>query len=176
MFLVERKLEARIQELAQYRYRDGIEIGQFSTIEDEGVVGTYPPIEKGESTLQLRDQWTGRDRYLWLHADVQLPTEWANRKVVGLFDFGRTGGGNNSGFESLLFLNGNPYQGVDSNHQEVFFPPTEIGNTVQLDFRLWSGLEGGGEPKEQIYTLEMAQLAWLDEAIDDLYYTSLAAW
>ncbi|MFU2018354.1 alpha-mannosidase [Peribacillus butanolivorans] len=176
MFLVERKLEARIQELAQYRYRDGIEIGQFSTIEDEGVVGTYPPIEKGESTLQLRDQWTGRDRYLWLHADVQLPTEWANRKVVGLFDFGRTGGGNNSGFESLLFLNGNPYQGVDSNHQEVFFPPTEIGNTVQLDFRLWSGLEGGGEPKEQIYTLEMAQLAWLDEAVDDLYYTSLAAW
>ena len=102
MFLVERKLEARIQELAQYRYRDGIEIGQFSTIEDEGVVGTYPPIEKGESTLQLRDQWKGRDRYLWLHADVQLPTEWADRKVVGLFDFGRTGGGNNSGFESLL--------------------------------------------------------------------------
>ncbi|PJN89374.1 alpha-mannosidase [Bacillus sp. mrc49] len=176
MFLVERKLEARIQEMAQYRYRDGIEIGQFSTTEDEGAVGAYPPMKKGESTLQLRDQWKGRDRYLWLHADVKLPTEWADRKVVGLFDFGRTGGGNNSGFESLLFLNGNPYQGVDSNHQEVFFPTADIGNTVQLDFRLWSGLEGGGEPKEQMYTLEMAQLAWLDEAVDDLYYTSLAAW
>ncbi|MCM3654971.1 alpha-mannosidase [Metabacillus litoralis] len=176
MFLVERKLEARIQELAQYRYRDGIEIGQFCTIEDEGEVGTYPPKEMGESTLQIRDQWTGRDRYLWLHADVQIPAEWTDRKVVGLFDFGRTGGGNNSGFESLLYLNGNPYQGVDSNHQEVFFPPTEIGSTVQLDFRLWSGLEGGGEPREQTYTLEVAQVAWLDEAVDDLYYTSLAAW
>ncbi|MFC0272681.1 alpha-mannosidase [Metabacillus herbersteinensis] len=176
MFLVERKLEARIQELAQYRYRDGIEIGEYHAIEDEGLIGTYPPIEKGESTLQIGDQWTGRDRYLWLHADVKLPSAWKGKKVVGLFDFGRTGGGNNSGFESLLFLNGKPYQGVDSNHQEVFLPSDETGSTFKLDFRLWSGLEGGGEPREQTYTLEMSKLAWLDDAVDDLYYTSLAAW
>lgn len=176
MFLLERKLEARIQELELYRYRDPIEIDQFHASEDAGMVGTYPPINKGESTLKIGDQWTGRDRYLWLHAEVQLPTKWKNRRVVGLFDFGRTGGGNNSGFESLLFLNGKPYQGVDSNHKEVFFIPSEIGNTVQLDFRLWSGLEGGGEPRDQTYTLEMSKLAWLDDAVDDLYYTSLAAW
>lgn len=48
MFLVERKLEARIQEMAQYRYRDGIEIGQFSTTEDDGAVGAYPPMVKGK--------------------------------------------------------------------------------------------------------------------------------
>ncbi|MCH1625217.1 alpha-mannosidase [Fredinandcohnia quinoae] len=176
MFLMDRKLEARVQELAQYRYRDGIEILAFLTTEDEGLVGTYPPEVKGDSKLQQGDQWTGRDRYLWLHAAVQIPAQWKDQKVVGLFDFGRTGGGNNSGFESLLFLNGKPFQGVDSNHQEVFFPPATVGSTVQLDFRLWSGLEGGGEPREQTYTLETSRLCWLDEAVDDLYYTSLAAW
>ncbi|MCC9085648.1 hypothetical protein LOS25_15700 [Enterococcus faecium] len=34
-------------------------------------------------------------------------------------NFGHTGGGYNSGFESLMFINGKPYQGVDSNHKEV---------------------------------------------------------
>ena len=31
-----------------------------------------------------------------------------------------TGGGNNTGFESLLFVNGEQYQAVDANHKEVF--------------------------------------------------------
>ncbi|WP_449621788.1 alpha-mannosidase [Robertmurraya sp. Marseille-Q9965] len=176
MFLTERKLEARIQELAGFRYRDVIQLHEFQAMEDKGEVGTYPPTSMDGYFLKQGDQWRGRDRYLWLHKTVEIPAEWKGKKVVGLFDFGRTGGGNNSGFESLLFVNHQPYQGVDSNHQEVFFNVEEIGKTVELHFRLWSGLEGGGEPREQIYTLETSQLSWLDEAVDDLYYTSLAAW
>lgn len=176
MFLTERKLEARIQELAGFRYRDVIQLHEFQAMEDKGEVGTYPPTSMDGYFLKQGDQWRGRDRYLWLHKTVEIPAEWQGKKVVGLFDFGRTGGGNNSGFESLLFVNHQPYQGVDSNHQEVFFNVEEIGKTVELHFRLWSGLEGGGDPREQIYTLETSQLSWLDEAVDDLYYTSLAAW
>ncbi|MFT4414800.1 alpha-mannosidase [Fredinandcohnia humi] len=176
MFLTERKLETRIQELAVYRYRDAIQLHQFQAMEDEGEVGTYPPETMDGYTLKQGDQWRGRDRYLWLHTMIEIPAEWKGKKVVGLFDFGRTGGGNNSGFESLLFVNHKPYQGVDSNHQEVFFKEEDIGKKVDLHFRLWSGLEGGGEPREQIYTLETSQLSWLDEAVDDLYYTSLATW
>ncbi|MBM7585599.1 alpha-mannosidase [Bacillus pakistanensis] len=174
MFLTERKFEARINELANYRYRDAIKINRFSCSEDNGEIGTYPFEFGGGHVMNIGDKWKGRDLYLWLHADVTIPMEWQGRKVVGLFDFGRTGGGNNSGFESLLFVNGDPYQGVDSNHQEVFFQEEFSGKKVSLDFRLWSGLEGGGEPREQEYTLETSQLAWLDEAVDDLYFSSLA--
>jgi alpha-mannosidase len=176
MFLTERKLEARIQELSAYRYRDAIQLHQFQAMEDEGAIGTYPPKSMDGYILKQGDQWRGRDRYLWLHTTCKIPAKWQGKKVVGLFDFGRTGGGNNSGFESLLFVNHKPYQGVDSNHQEVFFKEEESGKAVELHFRLWSGLEGGGEPREQIYTLETSQICWLDEAVDDLYYTSLAAW
>ena len=45
--------------------------------------------------------------------------------MVGLFNFGETGGGYNSGFESLLYVDGHPYQGVDTNHNEVFFQGKE---------------------------------------------------
>ncbi|MCP3740021.1 alpha-mannosidase [Rossellomorea sp. BNER] len=174
MFLTERKFEARINELSNYRYRDAIKINRFFCSEDNGEIGTYPYEFDDSQVMNLGEKWKGRDLYLWLHADVTIPLEWQGRKVVGLFDFGRTGGGNNSGFESLLFVNGDPYQGVDSNHQEVFFQEELSGEKVSLDFRLWSGLEGGGEPREQEYTLETSQLAWLDESVDDLYFSSLA--
>ena len=65
-----------------------------------------------------------------------MPAEWEGKRAVGVFDFGMTGGGNNSGFESLLFVNGEQYQAVDANHKEVFFRPEICGNEVSLTFRL----------------------------------------
>jgi len=174
MFLTERKLEARIQELAAFRYRDAITLPAFLCTEDAGEIGAYPPPQTGSQTMKIGDRWHGRDLYLWLTTIVGIPVEWCGKKVLGLFDFGRTGGGNNSGFESLLFVNDQPYQGVDSNHQEVFFSEEHIGSQAKLDFRLWSGLEGGGEPREQYYMLKTAKLCWLDEQLDDFYFTSLA--
>ena len=79
-------------------------------------------------------------------------------------------GGNNSGFESLLYLNGEPYQGVDSNHQEVFLPAELAGTRILVQIRLWSGLNGGGRPVEQEYQIRTAELCWLDQDADDFYY------
>lgn len=44
------------------------------------------------------------------------------------------------------------------------------GRKLELTFRLWSGLEGGGIPRELVHELKCAQLGWLDEKTDDLYY------
>ena len=41
---------------------------------------------------------------------------------------------------------------------------------MSLTFRLWSGLEGGGQPREMEHRLKSAFLGWLDESTDDLYY------
>lgn len=176
MFLTEKKLEARIRELRQYRYRDAIGIPEFEMVVDvEAGTPSYPPKGGGTDRIRLGEKWKGRDLYAWLIASVIIPKEWAGRKTVGRFNFGRTGGGNNSGFESLLFLNGKPYQGVDSNHEEVFLPEDFSGQTASFSFRLWSGLEGGGPRKEQEHAVQLAEVAWLDEDADDLYYTSWAA-
>ena len=51
---------------------------------------------------------------------MDIPCAKEGCRPVGLFDFGETGGGYNSGFESLLYLDGHPWQGVDTNHRGSF--------------------------------------------------------
>ncbi len=171
MFLTDRKLERRISELEQYRYRDMIPLEGFAVTEDnQGVVNPEIPIFNECGRVETGDTWKGRDRFLWMHKDIDIPAEWKGRKVVGIFDYGSTGAGNNSGFESMLYVNGKMYQGVDANHKEVFFDDALSGTTVDITFRLWSGLEGGGIPAEQEHRIARADLAWLDEKTDDFYY------
>ncbi len=185
MFLTDRKLERRIQELEPYRYRDIIPMKYFDAAEDhQGVVNPQFPAFPGSGsasgkeweTIETGDTWKGRDRYLWLHKELIIPDEWKEKKIVGIFDFGNTGAGNNSGFESMLYVNGSMYQGVDVNHKEVFLDSSLCGTSVNLMFRLWSGLEGGGAPKEQEHKIARADLAWLDEKADDFHYLASMVW
>ncbi|MEI7025710.1 alpha-mannosidase [Paenibacillus sp. y28] len=176
MLWTKEKLTARIKDLEPFRYRDELRIeGMKCKPDPEGAIGAYPP-QQDDSWKEIRvgEAWTGRDTYLWLSFECEIPAAWHNKKIVGRFDFGQTGVGNNSGFESLLFLNGAAYQGVDSNHQEVFLPAELTGKQVQFTFRLWSGLNGYDKAALIDHRLSIAGLCWLDEASDDLYYSSRA--
>lgn len=176
MFLKIKKLKKRAEELKEYRYREKQELSYFWVCEDverevRPEVKWYENFPEEFTKMHVGTDWAGRDRYLWLCKEVEIPQNWAGKKVLGLFDFGKTGEGNNYGFESLLYVDGTPYQGVDVNHQEVFFDDA-AGKEYKLTFRLWSGLEGGGIPRESVHKIKRAQIAWLDEKVDDLYYFS----
>lgn len=177
MFFTEDKLKKRLEQLEPLRYRDAFEVPEYIAIEDIiGENGMRPPtatLENQSTWLRTGDLWKGRDRYLWLSASVDIPAEWSDRTVVGLFDFGITEGGNNGGFESLAYWNHQPYQGVDSNHMEMILPVGYSGE-ARLDFRLWSGLEGGGPPREMNHQIKRSQIAWLDRQVDTFFYTSKA--
>ncbi len=174
MFLVERKIDRRIAEIKEYRYRDRETIEYFLTKEDDGkeVNPKVPTVFDEKERILLGERWSGRDRYLWLHRKLKIKEEWKGKQIVALFDFGKTGSGHNSGFESLLFLNGEMYQGVDSNHKEVFLSDSHCGTQVDVTLRLWSGLEGGGIPQIQEHKIQQAEIGWLDEEVDDFYYTA----
>lgn len=175
MFLTERKFEERIRELEGYRYRDLKGIHQFIAQEDDDSIGAYPPAvwwTKGDEYRRLLE----RPRSLYLASC----RDWYSFAICRSADcrsilVWKNGRGNNSGFESLLFVNGKPYQGVDSNHEEVLFDNQTAKGTMRLDFRLWSGLEGGGVPTENEFKLQIAAIGWLDQRVDNLYYTLLAA-
>ncbi|WP_099224854.1 alpha-mannosidase [Listeria costaricensis] len=176
MFLTEEKLRRRLDEVDLYRHQPAHTIERFQTAEDDGQNGLYPhDITFSNNDIHLGERWTGRDRYLWLQTVVTFPSIKENARLVGYFDFGTTGDGNNFGFESLLFVNGTPYQGVDQNHKEVLFPDDFAGRTVTLTFRLWSGLEGGGQPREQTHEIKRAFIGYLLLGVDDLYFTAKAA-
>lgn len=172
MFYTIDKLRNRIHELDDYRYRDKVELEYFNTkLNGNRDIAPNIPTEY-DGVIKTGEIWKGRDLYLWMQKEVDIPSNWENKTVVGIFDFGETGAGNNSGFESLFYLNDKPYQGVDSNHKEVFLPKAINGTRVELIFRLWTGLEGGGIPREQEHRINRAQLAWLDEKVDDLFYNA----
>lgn len=147
MFLTLDKFRQRVKELGERRYYGHTGIAPFVSMEGE--------LSRDEHYRELPERiegpqfgpddfFVGRDRYLWLEKIVRLPEAREGSEVTGLFDFGKTGGGYNSGFESMLYVDGHPYQGVDTNHNEVIFKGLE-GKEVRLTFLLWTGLEGGGE-------------------------------
>ncbi|ASN04318.1 alpha-mannosidase [Virgibacillus necropolis] len=172
MFFTLEKLSSRIEELEKYRYinRQNIEIWHCK--EDISKNEKYPPeVDSSWGKLEKGDQWTGRDRYFWLSTEVSIPNPDYGR-VIMLFDFGKTDGGTNSGFESLLFIDGKPYQGVDGNHKEVLIGEEYYGKKVKVSLKLWTGLEGGGPPQINNHNYKYSDLAFLHPEVDDLYFTS----
>jgi alpha-mannosidase len=169
-FIIE-KIGRELYRLEQLRYRDILPVTDLlATEEPEGFV--YPGFVKpGKASKKMApgEFWSGRDRYLWLHTEFEAPREWKGRDALGVFDFGLTGGGYCSGFESLLFIDGAAYQGVDSNHKEVFFKP-RAGGKQHFDFRLWSGLEGGGPKHPMDHQIKAAFFCTLEPSVDQLYY------
>lgn len=172
MFFTIEKFQKRVEELKARRYLQCRCIAPFVSMPDERaddeVHLALPDKIEGES-FGLNDTFAGRDRYLWLEKQVQIPEIKEGCKAVGLFDFGETGNCYNSGFESLLYVDGEPFQGVDTNHQEVLFDGLE-GKRVKLTFMLWTGLEGGGPHRDFYHRMKEADLGYLHEKTDELYY------
>ena len=172
LFAIE-KFKNRVAELGKRRYAPVQCVAPFTAME-----GTLPKDEwyhEIPETIEgkqfgLFDHFVGYDSYLWLEKDVQVPAHREGFEVVGLFDFGKTGGGYNSGFESLLYLDKKPFQGVDTNHKEVLLGEYE-GKSINLTFLLWTGLEGGGGAHRPFYhQCQQAELAYLHKHADELYY------
>ena len=168
-FILE-KIGRELSALEQLRYQNRIPVKDFLATEEPEEF-EYPGFlspGKNSKKMSIGDYWSGRDRYIWLHTEFEAPMSWKGKDILGFFDFGKTGGGYCSGFESLIFVDKVPYQGVDSNHREVFFNPQ--GKKVSLDFRLWSGLEGGGRKRDMDHKLTSAFFCTLDPSTDELFY------
>lgn len=171
MLLTEKKIKKQLEELSPYRYRDQRMIEQFRMRED--LLGIpNPPVPKlGEedAIFSRGDSWCGRDKYLWLQTSLRIPEEWMNLDTdlepVAIFDF-------YDEFEAMMYIDGEPYHGVDNNHGEVFFKKEHFGKDLTITFRLWSGLGDGGIPKEQTRRFCDARLALLCMPVDDLYHTA----
>ena len=172
MFFALEKFQKRVDELKERRYFGYQPVTPFismqGNLQEDAVYHEVPEMIEG-TEFDIHDFFIGRDKYLWLDKTLRLPKKKEGCSVVGLFDFGRTGGGFNSGFESLLYVNKKPYQGVDTYHQEVFFDGME-SQEINLTFMLWTGLEGGGKQTEFYHQCKKAHIAYLHQKTDEIYY------
>ena len=161
------RLSKSVQRLREERWGRQLSIPAFAKAEGAGTPGQKPPQDYPE-TLRIGESWSGYDRWIWLRADVEIPEDFTG-DLWGRFDFGATNGGATRGFESLLYVNGDPWQAVDQNHQETPLTIPE-DRKLRLEFRLWSGLTDQDAPHDVEHTLYSAAIAQLDENVDSLYY------
>lgn len=173
MFFTVNKIDSRLNELDQLRYYKMNSIFPFKAYNDlrnSDEVVQAPAQKNQEFEVNQNSLLVGRDRYTWLEKNIILPKTINGFEIVGKFDFGKTGAGNNSGFESLLYVNDIEYQGVDSNHKEVFFNENLSEKDINLKFLLWSGLNGGGKPKDELMLLKEASIGYIHKNTDEFYY------
>lgn len=128
-----------------------------------------PDADVNWQAVAIGDAWEGRDQYYWLQFHLTIPELQPEQKYVLHLDLGRTGGGNNSGFEGLVYLDGEIQQAVDSNHKDLYLDHSEQNKTVKVQIMMWTGLEGGGPQQIQHYTLDAVSAGILNETIRDAY-------
>lgn len=176
MFFTLEKLERNTKQLKDLRYRERMEIPSFdASTQEEEPVGKRPESVVYTGTLKKGDFWIGRGTYLWIRQSVEIPAEWAGKKIAGLFNMGKTGEGLNSGFEGLIYVNGSPYCETGSYHEEVIFPSELAGTKVDAGY-LPLGRTGRRRSTNTTDSQSnQAELAVLDEVADDFYYSSRAA-
>lgn len=169
MFFTIKKYRARIDELKELRYKEIHSINNWMIKEDCSKYEKYPPTnDEGFSPFYLGNIWGGRDSYYWIKTKLDIPS--SEEDILLLIDLGKTGAGNNSGFESLLFIDSKPYQAVDKNHQEIFIDKCYYGQTIEIALKLWTGLEGGGVRKMQSHKFKRGDQVILDLYCDHFFY------
>lgn len=176
MFLTIHKIKSRLKILSELRYYRMTDLFPFIAYDDlrsKDEVVSFPSSMHGpEFTINKDDFIVGRDRYIWADKKVNIPLPLDGFDVIGLFNFGQTNKWFNKGFESILYLNGKPYQGVDSYHNEVFFNPEYLGRETELKFMFWSGLEGDGAPGNQVMRANRAEIGYIHKKTDEFFYLS----
>ncbi|WP_339192410.1 alpha-mannosidase [Paenibacillus sp. FSL E2-0230] len=174
MKFVLQKLEGRIRELAGLRYRDSRILADVYIAPDVKDLAEARQQLKGGTAVCVGDRWGGRDRYAWFITDVEFPNDWKGQDVIGLIKLGDTSGGNTSGYEAQVYLDGEPVQALDRNHAELFFPKDAVERGyAELAIYAWSGLKAPDGRIPFDHRIDLLSLAVLDEAVDDLYYTSM---
>lgn len=179
MYFTQEKLRRDIRDIAKYRYIDKMEITDFEVCEDAHpeVTNAVCPTDAQWHQGQKGEIWNGYDRYRWVRFTLNIPadTDFNSENGVHLLyiDGSLHAPGYKGEFEGTVFLNGQPYQGVDHNHKEVFLGKEFAGRTLKVMIRLWSGMSYDNGPYTMIRQFTEMTFCRLDKKVDELYYDAL---
>lgn len=157
---VRQELKVREEEFKKMKYRSQEEI-KVCEIAREG--STFEPFHK-------YDVFVGRDAYATIRFEITFDVPTTNEKLVLLGDLGETCNGHNSGFEAIVYVDGTLLRSLDQNHAEITIPSQYYGKQCQVEIRLWSGLEGGGEEQDQVHMYRYLGQAILNETMNEFVY------
>jgi len=93
--------------------------------------------------------WGGYDQYAWFRARVPIPAHLRGHKLGLRFLVGPRDGGQSTA-ETLLYVNGEPLQGIDIWHETAWLPP-ELVEAGELAVALWAWSGVLGPPPHRTF-------------------------
>ena len=166
-FFTIEKLQKQLAEIRQAVYREILPIPQFKFREADPPGATFPRFDDSDWVdFRVGDYWGGYDVVAWFRAWLTIPEAWRDGKVYLRFLVGPRDGGDSTA-ETLVYVNGEPLQGIDIWHEEAWLPPEVVQRgQVHLALRAWSGVLGVPDRRR----FKLAQLALIDEPTERFFY------
>lgn len=176
-FFIPEKIEKQLAEVQAAVYREIQEIPTFKFCEGDeeamAALGRRPAAPNFDDSawqpFQVGDRWGGYDVTAWFRTTVTIPEAWRDGRVyVRLLVGPRDGGGSTA--ETMLYVEGEPLQGIDVWHEEAWLPPELLqraspgSDCLHLALKAWSGVLDV-PPRRRFVR---AQLALVDEASEKL--------
>ncbi|MFV0288049.1 MAG: alpha-mannosidase [Mycoplasmatales bacterium] len=127
--------------------------------------------------INLPYLWGGIDDYRWVKCEFKNLK--STKIYYGDFNLGIASAGLTVGSETLFYLNGQEYAGVDINHQEIKLGKISPNST--FDFYAWSGVADATRLEElktlqrsyklgELHQIKKLEIFELDDKINNLYY------
>ena len=115
--------------------------------------------------IQPGDYWGGKDVTAWFRIACKLPAEFQSGTIALDLVLGKGQKSGLSGAESLVYINGQPVQGLDQNHQEVYLKPEWYQDGIlHIAIKAFSGLQN------EMRLFEKANLVKINQNTDDFYF------
>jgi alpha-mannosidase len=169
MYFTVEKIQKQLAEVRSAVYRATQEIPVFKYIEQD-VLGAerLDFDDRIWDDFRVGSYWGGYDVTAWFRAWVPVPMEWKGQKTALRFLVGpRDGGGSTA--ETLLYVNGQPLQGIDIWHEEAWLPPELLEEgCILVSLKAWSGVLQVPDRRR----FKLAHLLLVDEATEAFYFTA----
>ncbi len=184
--------ENRLNDIWKKYFLISKQIEEFDSIAEKNdkTNGASVPESGSWAKFKKGDRWVDHNNYLWLKTTLSIPKEWGKNKVafslralcynidsvIELNVFGTPPIYEPKwlGFEGMLFLNGEPYHGVDNNHQLIFLPDNVIGNDIEITIRVWSGTDPASKERRFAIELDNSFVGAIDNNAIEFYMLGLS--
>ena len=115
--------------------------------------------DKSWASFKIPGSWGRNDKTFWFRSSVAPPAKWSGMPIALLVDIP----------EGLVYVDGEPYQGVDVNHGEIILAPkTRTGHVFQFAIEAYSGR------KNDLNKFHRSEIAVLDTNAKALFNSLVA--
>jgi alpha-mannosidase len=176
MFWSDDQLEVRRNELRRHIARRVVPIApvRYHGGDLSPATAAAPALDDSAwPVIHQHERWTDKpDQLVWFRATVTIPADLAGKNLALRFGPALARGSNSNNGESLLYLNGKPYHGVDRNHALILVPAElSQAGSFPIAIQAWSGRVD----YSALYWQD-PELIWFDADTDALAYDFDAVW